>query len=88
MPTAAELNAGTHGCGNTDTAPTAAGGDVFAMTFEIGLLFAFVLVALVLFATEWVEADVTALGLLMAMVLTGLLPASRRSPGSEATPSS
>lgn len=30
-----------------------------------------------LFATEWVEADVTALGLLMAMILTGILPADQ-----------
>jgi di/tricarboxylate transporter len=51
------------------------------MTFEIGLLFALVAVALVLFATEWVEADVTALGLLMAMVLTGLLPADQAFAG-------
>ena len=47
------------------------------MTFQIGLLFVFVLIALVLFATEWVEADVTALGLLMAMVLSGILPADK-----------
>ncbi len=51
------------------------------MTFEIGLLFFFVLVALTLFATEWVEADVTALGLLIAMVLTGLLPPDRAFAG-------
>ncbi|HEX8280134.1 MAG TPA: SLC13 family permease, partial [Chthoniobacterales bacterium] len=51
------------------------------MTLQIGLLFAFVLVALVLFATEWVEADVTALGLLMAMVLTGILPADKAFAG-------
>lgn len=47
------------------------------MTYEIGLLLAFVFAALVLFATEWVEAEVTALGLLMGMVLTGILPTDK-----------
>lgn len=47
------------------------------MSFEIGLLLALVLVAMVLFATEWLETDVTALGLLMTLVLTGLVPANR-----------
>src|SRR3954468_18028235 len=47
------------------------------MTFEIGLLFALIGLAVVLFATEWVETDVTALGLLIVLVLTGLLPANR-----------
>ena len=47
------------------------------MTFEIGLLFALVCLAVVLFATEWLETDVTALGLLIVLVLTGLLPANR-----------
>lgn len=47
------------------------------MTFEIGLLFALICFAVVLFATEWVETDVTALGLLIVLVLTGLLPANR-----------
>jgi di/tricarboxylate transporter len=51
------------------------------MTLQIGLLFAFVLIALVLFATEWVEADVTALGLLVAMILTGILPADQAFAG-------
>src|SRR5918998_4969694 len=51
------------------------------MTLHIGLLFAFVGVALVLFGTEWVEADVTALGLLIGMVLTGILPADRAFAG-------
>src|SRR5918997_927702 len=51
------------------------------MTYQIALLFAFVGVALVLFATEWVEADVTALGLLIGMVLTGILPAEKAFAG-------
>ncbi len=51
------------------------------MTYQIAVLFAFVLVALVLFATEWVEADVTALGLLVGMVLTGVLPPDKAFAG-------
>src|SRR5687768_7486363 len=51
------------------------------MSFEIGLLLAFVLVTAVLFATEWIEADVTALGLLIALILTGLVPANRAFAG-------
>ena len=51
------------------------------MTYQIAVLFAFVGVALVLFATEWVEADVTALGLLIGMVLTGILPAEKAFAG-------
>jgi len=51
------------------------------MTFEIGLLLALVVLAVVLFATEWMESDVTALGLLMTLVLTGLLPADRAFAG-------
>jgi di/tricarboxylate transporter len=51
------------------------------VTYQIAILFAFVLVALVLFATEWVEADVTALGLLVGMVLTGVLPADKAFAG-------
>ena len=51
------------------------------MTYEIAVLFAFVLAALVLFATEWVEADVTALGLVVGMVLTGILPPDRAFAG-------
>jgi di/tricarboxylate transporter len=55
--------------------------DEHTMTLQIALLFGFVLVALVLFATEWVEADVTALGLLIGMVLTGILPADKAFAG-------
>ena len=51
------------------------------MTYHIALLFVFVGIALVLFGTEWVEADVTALGLLIAMVLTGILPADKAFAG-------
>lgn len=43
------------------------------MTFQIALLFFLTGVALILFATDWIEADVIALGLLLSMVITGLL---------------
>ena len=51
------------------------------MTFEIGLLLALLGVALALFSVEWIPADVVALGLLLAMVLTGLLPADKAFAG-------
>lgn len=43
------------------------------MTFEIALLLALVLVALVFFSFEWVSSDVVALGLVLTLILTGLL---------------
>jgi di/tricarboxylate transporter len=51
------------------------------MMYEIAVLFAFVLIALVLFATEWLESDVTALGLVIGMVLSGILPAEKAFAG-------
>lgn len=45
------------------------------MTPSIALLLGLVVVALVLFSTEWVASDVVALGLMLALILTGLLPA-------------
>lgn len=44
------------------------------MTFEIILLLGLVAVALIFFSFEWVSSDVVALGLLLALILTGLLP--------------
>ena len=44
------------------------------MTFPIALLLGLVVVALVLFSFEWVQSDVVALGLLLALIVTGLLP--------------
>lgn len=44
------------------------------MTFSIALLLGLIVVALVLFSFEWVSSDVVALGLLLALILTGLLP--------------
>ncbi len=51
------------------------------MTFSIALLLILVLVALVCFSFEWVSADVVAIGLLLALVITGLLPASQAFSG-------
>lgn len=45
------------------------------MTLSIALLLGLVVLALVLFSFEWVSSDVVALGLLLALILTGLLPA-------------
>jgi di/tricarboxylate transporter len=44
------------------------------VTFEIGLLLGLVIVALVFFSFEWVSADVVGMGLVIALVLTGLVP--------------
>lgn len=43
------------------------------MTLDIALFLALFVIALVLFAFEWVAADVTALGLMLALVVLGLL---------------
>lgn len=45
------------------------------MTLPIALLLILILVAMVLFAFEWVSADIVAMGLLLGLVFTGLLPA-------------
>lgn len=51
------------------------------MTFEIGLLIALLIVALICFSGDWVSADIVALGLLLALILTGLLPPERAFAG-------
>jgi di/tricarboxylate transporter len=51
------------------------------MTFEIGLLLAILVIALILFSLEWVSADIVALGVMLALVLTGLLPADQAFAG-------
>ena len=51
------------------------------MTFSIALLLALTLAALILFALEIVSADVVALGLMLALTLTGLLPADQAFAG-------
>ncbi len=44
------------------------------VTLEIALLLSLIVVALILFSFDWVSSDVVALGLLLALMLTGLLP--------------
>jgi len=51
------------------------------MTFEIGLLLAMAVLAVVLFSTEWIPADVVALGFMVTIVVTGLLPARKAFAG-------
>lgn len=51
------------------------------MTFEIGLLLGLIVVALVLFSVEWMPADVVGMGLLLALMITGLLPAEKAFAG-------
>ena len=58
------------------------------MTPEIGILLAIVAAAIVLFTLEVVPADVTALGVMLSLALTGILPPSRRSRDSAARPCS
>lgn len=51
------------------------------MTFSIGLLLAILAIALILFSIDRIPADVVGLGVLMALTLTGLLPAERAFEG-------
>jgi len=51
------------------------------VTFEIALLLGLVIVAVVFFSFDWVSADVIGLGLLLALMRTGLLPAPRAFAG-------
>jgi di/tricarboxylate transporter len=51
------------------------------VTFQIGLLLGLIVVALVFFSFEWVSADVVGLGLVIALVLTGLVPAKNAFAG-------
>ncbi len=44
------------------------------MTIQIALLLSILVAALILFSFEWVSADVVALGILLLLILTGLLP--------------
>ena len=44
------------------------------MTVAIALLLVILVVALVLFSFEWVPPDVTALGVMLALVVLGLVP--------------
>lgn len=51
------------------------------MTFEIALLLGLITVAVIFFCFEWIPADVVALGLLLALMLTGLLPPGKAFAG-------
>src|SRR5688572_7362368 len=51
------------------------------MTFEIALLLALIVASLVLFSLERIPPDVVALGLVLALVFTGLLPAKQAFAG-------
>jgi di/tricarboxylate transporter len=51
------------------------------VTFQIGFLLLLIVVALVFFSFEWVSTDVVALGLMLTLVLTGLLPAKEAFAG-------
>jgi len=51
------------------------------MTIQIGLLLFIIGVALVLFSLERLPADVLALGILLTLILTGLLPSERAFAG-------
>ena len=51
------------------------------MTLQIGLLLLILVVALTLFSFEWVSADVVALGILITLILTGLLPPDKAFAG-------
>lgn len=51
------------------------------MTIQIGLLLSILVAALVLFSFEWVSADIVALGILLLLILTGLLPPDRAFAG-------
>ncbi len=51
------------------------------MTPEIALLLAILAVAVVLFSIEWVPPDAVALGVMLSLILTGLLPAQRAFAG-------
>jgi di/tricarboxylate transporter len=51
------------------------------MTPQIAILLAILAAALFLFAVEWVSADVVALGVLLTLVLTGLLPVEQAFTG-------
>jgi di/tricarboxylate transporter len=51
------------------------------MTISILLLLILLVIALVLFSFEWVSPDVTAIGVLIAMILFGLLPIEKAFSG-------
>jgi len=59
----------------------AAGSHQGVMTNEIALLLFILAVSLVLFSFEWVSIDIVGLGVLIALVISGLLPADQAFAG-------
>jgi di/tricarboxylate transporter len=51
------------------------------MTPQIALLLAIIAVALILFSFEWVSAEVIALGVLVTLIVTGMVPLARAFEG-------
>lgn len=51
------------------------------MTIQIALLLVILFIILILFSYEWVSADVVALGLVVTLIITGLLPAEKAFSG-------
>jgi di/tricarboxylate transporter len=51
------------------------------MTLSIALLLVILAITLILFSFEWVPVDVVALGILLALILTGLLPVDKAFAG-------
>ena len=56
------------------------------MTFEIGLLLFLIIAALVCFSFDWLSSDVVALGLMLALILSGLLSPADAFAGSGSQP--
>lgn len=46
------------------------------MTYQIALLLSVIVISLTLFSLEWAPADIVALGILLTLILTGLLPSN------------
>lgn len=51
------------------------------MTYDMVLLLGLIVTALVFFTGDWVSSDIVALGLLLALILTGLLPPAQAFAG-------
>jgi di/tricarboxylate transporter len=51
------------------------------MTVSIAILLFILAITLVLFSVEWVPVDVVALGILLTLILTGLLPVDKAFAG-------
>src|SRR5690349_17695495 len=51
------------------------------MTFQIALLLGIVVIAGVLFSLDWISPDVIALGVVLTLAITGLVPKERAFEG-------